>query len=99
MKIAIWHALLFFVTFYAEASGVLPPVVSNEGSTDGPPSFFNVVPLILVAAGTMAFRFTKPPGFAFKPGQAVTLLLTDPPPEPNESSPPAMMSPPPRSRT
>lgn len=31
----------------------------------------------------MAFRFTKPPGFAFKPGQAVTLLLTDPPPEPN----------------
>jgi ferredoxin-NADP reductase len=36
-----------------------------------------------VAAGTMAFRFTKPPGFAFKPGQAVTLFLTDPPPEPN----------------
>jgi ferredoxin-NADP reductase len=31
----------------------------------------------------MAFRFTKPPGFAFKPGQAVTLLLTDPPPEAN----------------
>ena len=31
----------------------------------------------------MAFRFTKPPGFAFKPGQAVTLFLTDPPPEPN----------------
>jgi ferredoxin-NADP reductase len=31
----------------------------------------------------MAFRFTKPPGFVFKPGQAVTLLLTDPPPEPN----------------
>jgi ferredoxin-NADP reductase len=36
-----------------------------------------------VAAGTMAFRFTKPPGFSFKPGQAVTLFLTDPPPEPN----------------
>ena len=31
----------------------------------------------------MAFRFTKPPGFAFKPGQAVTLFLTDPPPEAN----------------
>jgi ferredoxin-NADP reductase len=31
----------------------------------------------------MAFRFTKPPGFAFKPGQAITLFLTDPPPEPN----------------
>jgi ferredoxin-NADP reductase len=36
-----------------------------------------------VAAGTMAFRFTKPPGFAFKPGQAVTLVLTDPPAEAN----------------
>lgn len=36
-----------------------------------------------VAAGTLAFRFTKPPGFAFKPGQAITLLLTDPPPEAN----------------
>jgi len=31
----------------------------------------------------MAFRFTKPPGFVFKPGQAITLFLTDPPPEPN----------------
>lgn len=36
-----------------------------------------------VAHGTLAFRLTKPPGFAFKPGQAVTLLLTDPPPEAN----------------
>ncbi|MGH8689364.1 MAG: ferredoxin--NADP reductase [Burkholderiales bacterium] len=36
-----------------------------------------------VADGTRAFRFTKPPGFAFKPGQAVTLFLLDPPPEAN----------------
>ena len=36
-----------------------------------------------VAAGTLAFRFTKPPGFAFKPGQSITLLLADPPPEAN----------------
>ena len=36
-----------------------------------------------VAAGTMAFRFTKPPGFAFKAGQAVTLVLTEPPAEAN----------------
>jgi len=36
-----------------------------------------------VAAGTLAFRFAKPSGFAFKPGQAITLLLTDPPPEAN----------------
>ena len=55
MKIAIWHALLFFVTFYAEASGILPEVVSAEASDEGAPSFFNVVPLILVAVGTMAF--------------------------------------------
>ena len=31
-----------------------------------------------VAAGTSAFHFHKPPGFAFKPGQAVELLLPDP---------------------
>ncbi len=36
-----------------------------------------------VAAGTMGFRFTKPPGFVFKPGQAVTLFLTDPPADAN----------------
>ena len=31
----------------------------------------------------MAFRFTKPPGFVFKPGQAITLVLMDPPAEAN----------------
>lgn len=36
-----------------------------------------------VAAGTLAFRFTKPPGFAFKPGQSITLSLIDPPAEAN----------------
>jgi ferredoxin-NADP reductase len=36
-----------------------------------------------VAAGTLAFRFTRPPGFAFKPGQSVTLSLIDPPAEAN----------------
>jgi two-component system, cell cycle response regulator len=55
MKIAIWHALLFFMTFYAEASGLLPSTTSEDGTSEGPPSIFNVVPLILVAAGTMAF--------------------------------------------
>src|SRR5687767_50290 len=56
MKIAIWHALLFFVTFYAQASGILPPVEADAGpSTSDTPSVFNVVPLLLVAAGTMAF--------------------------------------------
>ena len=32
-----------------------------------------------VARGTMAFRFARPPGFAFKAGQAVSLALIDPP--------------------
>jgi ferredoxin-NADP reductase len=31
-----------------------------------------------IAAGTSAFHFAKPPGFRFKPGQAVELLLPDP---------------------
>ena len=32
-----------------------------------------------VAAGTMALRFSRPPDFRFRAGQAVTLLLADPP--------------------
>lgn len=56
MKIAIWHAMLFFVTFYAQASGLLPPLRSAAGITQPEePSVFNVVPLLLVAAGTMVF--------------------------------------------
>lgn len=31
-----------------------------------------------VASGTMAFHFDKPAGFAFKPGQAIDLVLQDP---------------------
>jgi ferredoxin-NADP reductase len=38
-----------------------------------------------VAEGTMAFRFAKPAGFSFKPGQSVSLALIDPPPEPNSA--------------
>ena len=36
-----------------------------------------------IAAGTRAFRLAKPSGFAFAPGQAVTLVLIQPPPEEN----------------
>lgn len=32
-----------------------------------------------VAEGTMAFHFEKPPGFVFKPGQAIDVILLDPP--------------------
>ena len=38
-----------------------------------------------VAAGTMAFRFSKPAGFAFEAGQSVTLSLIDPPAEANST--------------
>ena len=31
-----------------------------------------------IADGTMAFHFTKPTGFTFKPGQALDLILIDP---------------------
>ena len=55
MKIAIWHALLFFVTFYAQTSGILPQVAVEADPSGEAPSFFNVVPLLLVAVGTMAF--------------------------------------------
>ena len=34
-----------------------------------------------LAEGTLAFRFEKPAGFAFKAGQAVVLELLNPPPE------------------
>jgi ferredoxin-NADP reductase len=32
-----------------------------------------------IAEGTMAFHFEKPPGFSFKPGQAIDVVLIDPP--------------------
>ena len=32
-----------------------------------------------VAQGTAAFRFDKPAGFAFEPGQAIDVVLTEPP--------------------
>lgn len=38
-----------------------------------------------VAAGTMAFRLSRPEGFVFKAGQAVTLSLIDPPAAPNST--------------
>lgn len=38
-----------------------------------------------LAEGTMAFRFAKPAGFAFKPGQSVSVALIEPPAEPNST--------------
>ena len=39
-----------------------------------------------VAEGTMAFHFEKPPGFAFRPGQASDLTLLDPPESDSEGN-------------
>ena len=39
-----------------------------------------------IAAGTMAFHFEKPPGFSFKPGQAIDVVLIDPPPAEAQSA-------------
>ena len=38
-----------------------------------------------LAQGTMAFWFSKPAGFAFKPGQSISLELIDPPAESNST--------------
>jgi ferredoxin-NADP reductase len=38
-----------------------------------------------LAEGTMAFRFARPAGFSFKPGQSVNLTLLEAPPEPNSA--------------
>jgi len=32
-----------------------------------------------IAEGTMAFHFTRPPGFEFRPGQSIDMTLVDPP--------------------
>jgi ferredoxin-NADP reductase len=41
---------------------------------------------LVVAEGTMAFRFAKPDGFVFKAGQAIRLELIDPPAGAGQSS-------------
>lgn len=38
-----------------------------------------------VAAGTLAFRFSRPAGFAFQAGQSVSIALLEPPPEPGSA--------------
>jgi ferredoxin-NADP reductase len=41
---------------------------------------------LAVAEGTMAFRLSKPDGFVFEPGQAISLELIDPPAEAGQGS-------------
>jgi diguanylate cyclase (GGDEF)-like protein len=58
LKIALWHSLLFFVVYYAQAAAILQPV--GGGPAPGDPNFtrdsvLGVMTFWLVALGTAAF--------------------------------------------
>jgi diguanylate cyclase (GGDEF)-like protein len=61
LKIALWHSLLFFVVFYAQASGYLEPTeatsmaLAEGASRFREASVFNVMVFWLVALGTAFF--------------------------------------------
>jgi two-component system cell cycle response regulator len=55
LKIALWHSLLLFVVFYAQAADFLPPLPGFQGGDQGHPSLFNVMAFWLVALVTTAF--------------------------------------------
>lgn len=61
LKIALWHSLLFFVVFYAQASGFLQPTEETSAAlAEGASRFreasvFNVMVFWLVALGTAFF--------------------------------------------
>lgn len=60
LKIAMWHSLLFFVIFYAQAAEILKPTDAAIGLIPGSPEFnrvsvFNVMAFWFVALGTAAF--------------------------------------------
>ena len=59
LKIALWHSLLFFVVFYAQAAELITPTGTSEITPQSPDftriSVFNVMAFWLVAIGTAAF--------------------------------------------
>ena len=57
LKLALWHALLYFALFYAQAADILPAVEGSVRAGNGSPSpsLFNVVALIMVAVATATF--------------------------------------------
>jgi two-component system cell cycle response regulator len=60
IKMALWHSLLFFVVFYAQAAGIITSTETAGGLTPDSPSFtrvsvFNVMAMWLIAIGTAAF--------------------------------------------
>ena len=56
LKLALWHALLYFALFYAQAADILPAVegTARDGSSPSP-SLFNIVALLMVAVATATF--------------------------------------------
>lgn len=58
LKIAVWHSLLYFVVFYAQAAGLLATTMTS-GATNTSAfqrgALFNVGALLLVAVATAAF--------------------------------------------
>ena len=56
LKIALWHSLLFFVVFYAQAAGMLEPVeeAAEKGTIQGSAAF-RVLTFFVFALGTAAF--------------------------------------------
>jgi diguanylate cyclase (GGDEF)-like protein len=60
LKIAMWHSLLFFIVFYAQAAGLLEATDAAAGVTPRSAEFnrvsvFNVLAFWLIAAGTAIF--------------------------------------------
>jgi two-component system, cell cycle response regulator len=60
LKIALWHSLLFFLLFYAQAADLLKPTDAALGLIPGSPDFnrislFNISAFWLVALATAAF--------------------------------------------
>ena len=56
LKIALWHSLLFFVVFYAQAAEILDPVegAAGDGALDASAAF-RVLTFFVFALGTAAF--------------------------------------------
>lgn len=60
LKVALWHSLLFFVVFYAQAAALIAPSGGTGELTPDSPEFtrtsvFNVLAFWLVAIGTATF--------------------------------------------
>lgn len=58
----------------------MPPIINRTTENE-----VTLLGLEEVAAGTLAFRLSRPAGFEFKAGQSVSISLAEPPPEPKSA--------------